>query len=340
MRLFVAAIAFLVTFSWAMARAKSARKEPSHSARKTKDRKRAKPKPRAHASAPKPCKLGPRPKLFLFYAGVGRARAADLLAGCHGEVVVGEKHEAPHGPFKSEEMHKRGGRTAYVFSNFGKEIRELLLAPDGVAKAERRIERMLKAGHDYVVIDEITAHPDWADGSTVNRRFRKLLARVPARKVIAYVSIDLTQYPGGGARMRARGQLLRALQKRGRAIALEVYLHTRDVIAGAAPRVFREAADRLANAVGGHHINRRAITVIGLTLHSTAGSRYEYLNGSRADLSSIHRQIEAIRGGTSRLREQRGHGFYHSGIDHITPRPGGPYTLDQLIDTVVWSLRK
>ena len=55
---------------------------------------------------PAPCNLGAHPKLFLFYAGVGGDRAFKYLKGCHGEVVIGEKHEKPHHPHPAAEPPK------------------------------------------------------------------------------------------------------------------------------------------------------------------------------------------------------------------------------------------
>src|SRR5688500_758838 len=180
----------------------------------------------ANAMAPAPCNLPSNPPLFLFYTSIGGAGTFRFLKGCPGEVVIGEKTESgPQSVMRSQAAHRAGGRTAFVLGDHGILIRRML-KNRGVEKTRRYLKKKLDSGYDYIVIDEITAHPDWADGSLVNRRFRELLLRLPKRKVIAYVSIDLTMWDGGGADMRERRLLLRALKRQGRVMALEVYLHT------------------------------------------------------------------------------------------------------------------
>jgi hypothetical protein len=194
----------------------------------------------------------------------------------------------------------------------------------------------MQLGYDYIVIDEITAAPDYRDGSTLNRRLRKLLLRMPARTIIPYISIDLVQQAGGFDRMRERRLLLRAFKRRARALALEVYLHTPDVKAGAAPLNFRRAADRLALSVRGlahgGGINLRAISVIGTSIHAgTSGlAQYMYLDQPSYDLRSLSRQVNAIRHGSKRLRQQHGVGWYFVNKSDMDPRSGG-YSYDALI---------
>jgi hypothetical protein len=137
--------------------------------------------------------------------------------------------------------------------------------------------------------------------------------------------------------MHARRLLLRAFNRRARAIALEVYLKTPSVMAGAAPYQFRRAADRLALAVKGLKygagINRRAITVIGTSIHGGSAnlSQYAYLNQPSNDLTSIKKQVNAIRHGSRRLRSQRGVGYYFVFRGDMAPLSGAPYSYDALI---------
>lgn len=281
------------------------------------------------------CNLGRNPPLVFMYAGLG-SKSLDFLRGCPGEVVAGEKNElGPRGPYATAEAKRAGGRTAFVLADFGRKIRDLLKRPNGVARTNKYLRDKLAAGYDYIVIDEITADPDWADGAQVNRLFRQLLLRLPPRKVIAYISLDLTKYPGGDARMRERKQLLRALATSGKAMALELYLHTGEVMSGAAPRTFSTGADRLQNAVrglrGAEHINRRAVTVIGLSMASRY-PQYRYLDQPRNDLASISKQVSAIRRGSARLREQNGVGYYFVGTYDIRPPASAPYTFDSLVE--------
>jgi hypothetical protein len=151
--------------------------------------------------------------------------------------------------------------------------------------------------------------------------------------VIGYVSIDLTQYPGGDVKMKNRRYLLRALKRRGRGLALEVYLHTAQVMAGSAPSVYARAADRLALAVkgmtDGGGINLRAISVLGTSMHSTY-PQYRYLDQASHDLASITRQVNAIRFGTKRLRQQRGVGYYF--VNKSDMAPPSAYSYGRLVD--------
>lgn len=111
-------------------------------------------------------------------------------------------------------------------------------------------------------------------------------------------------------------------------IALEVYQHTAAVMAGQAPAVERRAADRLALASAVKDINRRAITVIGTSMHSTY-PQYRYLDQPSHDLLSIKRQVNAIRHGSRRLRSQRGIGYYF--VNKSDMAPPAAYTYDRLI---------
>ena len=284
------------------------------------------------------CNLGKRPAVVLLYASPGSNETLRFLHGCPGEVIIGEKRETgPVGSMKTAAAQAVGGRTAFVIDRNGEKIRKLLLRSNGTERTAAYIRNKLKSGYDYVVIDEITAHPEFADGAGTNRRLRALLQRLPKNKIIPYVSIDLTQAANGFAAMRARRLLLRAFNRRARAIALEVYLKTPSVIAGAAPFHFRRAADRLALAVKGLKfgagINRRAITVIGTSvLGGTAKlAQYQYLNQPSRDLTSIKKQVNAIRHGSRRLRSQHGVGYYFVFRGDLLPRPGAPYSYDALI---------
>lgn len=278
------------------------------------------------------CTLPKNPALILYYTGVGGARNDALIAGCPGEVVEGEKHpDGPLGAFRGAAAHALGGRTAYVYSNFGNELLDLLDSK-GAAGAAASIKAKLAAGYDYVVIDEITTNPRWADDSVTGKRFRQMMLQIPPRKLIAYISLDLTMKPGGAAALWARRWLLRSLRLRARALAYELYLHTGQVMAGGAPAAFRTAAYNVALAVkglpGAQAINVRAITVLGVSLHS-AYPQYEYLDQPANDLASLHRQGAAIRQASASTRRQHGIGFYFSGVDSITP--ASTYTLDQLV---------
>jgi len=174
------------------------------------------------AAAPPTCNVTTSSPWFLLYASPGADETEAFLNGCPGEVIVGEKHEAgPIGRMKKPENHARGGRTAFVIDRNGDKLRELLARSNGVERTAQYFRNKLAAGYDYIVIDEITAAADWADGGSLNEKFRRVLLRVPPRTVIGYVSIDLTQYAGGDVRMRNRRYLLRALKRRGRGMHQE-----------------------------------------------------------------------------------------------------------------------
>jgi hypothetical protein len=291
----------------------------------------------APAAAPAlvPCQVSKRSPLELLYASPGADYTLRFLKDCPGEVVVGEKRESgPRGAMRTADAHGAGGRTGFVVDRHGWKLRDLLLRSNGVERTAAYLRNKLKSGYDYIVIDEITAAPEWRDGATANRRLRKMLLRLPPRTVIPYISIDLVQYPDGFEAMRARKLLLRAFKRRGRALALEIYLHTPQVMAGAAPATFRRAADRLALAVKGLKygggINLRAISVIGTSMHSEF-PQYRYLDQPRNDLRSITRQVNAIRHGSKRLRQQHGLGYYFVNKSDMAPLPGAPYSYDGLI---------
>jgi hypothetical protein len=109
---------------------------------------------------------------------------------------------------------------------------------------------------------------------------------------------------------------------------MEIYLHTGAVMAGAAPATFRRAADRLSLASGVRGINRRAISVVGTSMHSTY-SQYRYLDQPSHDLTSIERQVNAVRHASTRTRQQRGIGYYFVNKSDMTPP--GAYSYDKLI---------
>ena len=289
-------------------------------------------------AAPAPCTLKKRPAAILLYASPGKVETLRFLLGCPGEVLIGEKRETgPVGSMKSAEAQAAGGRTAFVIDRNGEKLRKLLNRSNGTERTAAYIRNKLKNGYDYIVIDEITAHPEFADGAGSNRRLRALLQRIPKNKIIPYVSIDLTQYANGYSSMRGRRLLLRAFNRRARAIALEVYLHTPSAMAGSAPAAFRRAADRLALAVKGLKygagINRRAITVIGTSIHGGTSNlaQYSYLDQPSKDLTSVKKQVNAIRHGSRRLRSQRGVGYYFVFRSDMAPRSGAPYSYDALI---------
>jgi hypothetical protein len=285
------------------------------------------------AEAPAPCHVSKQSALQLLYASPGKDYTLRFLRGCPGEVVVGEKREAgPVGMMKSDEAHAAGGRTGFVLDRHGDKLRELLLRDNGVERTAAYLRKKMQAGYDYFVIDEITAAPDFRDGTTLNRRLRKLLLRMPARTIIPYISIDLTQQAYGYDYMRGRRLLLRAFKRRARVLALEVYLHTGQVRAGASASTFRRAADRLALAVKGLEygggINQRAITVIGTSMHSSY-PQYRYLDQPSYDLASLSRQVNAIRHGSKRLRQQQGVGWYF--VNKSDMDPPSAYSYDALI---------
>lgn len=266
------------------------------------------------------------------YASPGAVESLRFLLGCPGEVIIGEKGEAgPRGAMTDPSAHARGGRSAFVLDRNGDKLRELLMRSNGVERTAAYLRKKLQAGYDYIAIDEITSAADWRDGTSLNRRLRALLLRMPAWTFIPYISIDLTQYPGGYTDLRARRQLLRAFARRARVLALEVYLHTGQVMAGEAPSVFRTAALRLGLASAWSGINRRAITVIGTSMHSSY-PQYRYLDSPANDLASIQRQVNAIRHASRRLRSQRGIGWYF--VNKSDMAPPSAYSYDRLIKTM------
>jgi hypothetical protein len=296
----------------------------------------------ATATGPKPCHLGSHPPLILLYSGTGHDHDLDFLKGCPGEVVIGEKRQdGPRGALKSAAAHAAGGRTAYVIASNGREIRDLLLNK-GAVGAAHWMRKKLDSGYDYIVVDEVTRDPNWRDGTTVNHRFRRMLELLPPRKVIAYISIDLTQQAGADIYLHNRRYLLRALRNRGRALALEVYLHTAQ--AESSTGAFRTAAWRIAHAVRGMKhasaINRRAISVLGMSIHSSPFPQYHYLDKPSQDLDSVRKQAHAIRfSSSSRLRQQRGIGYYFVGTSDLQPRHGAPYTFDRLVHRMTQEAR-
>jgi len=278
------------------------------------------------------CRADKHSPVEFLYASPGAVESRRFLLGCPGEVIIGEKGEnGPRGAMTDPAAHAKGGRSAFVLDRNGDKLRELLVRSNGVERTAAYLRKKLQSGYDYIAIDEITAAPDWRDGTSLNRRLRALLVRMPARTFIPYISIDLTQYPGGYSDLRARRLLLRAFARRARVLALEIYLHTGQVMAGAAPGVFRRAADRLAVASAWRGINRRAISVVGTSMHSSY-PQYRYLDQPSHDLSSIKRQVNAIRHGSKRLRSQRGIGWYFvNKSDMATP---SAYSYDRLIKTM------
>lgn len=278
------------------------------------------------------CRIEPDSPLILLYTGVGGAATYGFLEGCPGEVVVGGKGEkGPKAIFRDPAARAAGLRTAYILGDFGKEIRARLRAPQGVARTLAYLKERLAAGYDYILIDEVTTDPEWADDNDVNRRMRELLERLPG-KIIAYISLDLTIRPHARERLRERRLLLDALRRHGRALALEVYLHTDEVMDRGAERVFGEVADNLAHAVEGlpgPGINRKAITVLGITTNAKH-EEYRYLNRPKQDLASIKRQARYLRRAGERVRRQRGIGFYFVGLNDLAPVGGAPYSQTQL----------
>ncbi|HTL38986.1 MAG TPA: hypothetical protein VL326_37900 [Kofleriaceae bacterium] len=284
-------------------------------------------------AAPAPCHVDKHSALQLLYASPGKDYTLRFLRGCPGEVVVGEKRElGPVGAMKSADAQAAGGRTAFVLDRHGDKLRELLLRDNGVERTAAYLRHKISEGYDYIVIDEITAASDYRDGTTLNRRLRKLLLRMPARTIIPYISIDLTQHAYGYDYMRGRRLLLRAFKRRARVLALEVYLHTGEVRAGYAPATMRRAADRLALAVHGLSgtggINRRAITVLGTSMHSSY-AQYRYLDQPSYDLAALSREVNAIRHGSKRLRQQQGIGWYF--VNKSDMDPPSAYSYDALI---------
>src|SRR5262249_23018688 len=149
----------------------------------------------------------------------------------------------------------------------------------------------------------------------------ELIRKLPARTFIPYLSIDLMQ-EYSSIYLRDRRDLVRAFKLRGRALALEIYLHTPQVMAGAAPATFRRAADRLLAAVhgmqGAARVSRTAIATIATSMHSSL-AQYRYLDEPARDLDSITRQVNAIRHGGKRLRAEHGIGWYFVGKSDMLP---------------------
>jgi uncharacterized protein (TIGR03382 family) len=279
------------------------------------------------------CRATKTSPIVLLYASPGADETLRFLTGCPGEVIVGEKGEnGPRGSMRTAAAHALGGRSAFVTDNHGIKLRDLLLRSNGVERTAAYFKHKLALGYDYIVIDEITTASDWRDGSTANRRLREVLLRLPPRTVIPYISIDLVQYPSGFASMRSMRYLLRAFKRHGRALAMEVYLHTASVMAGSAPAAFRKAADRLALAVKGMKygggINLRAVTTIGTSMHCPY-SQYRYLDQPAHDLASITRQVNALRHGSARVRQQKGVAYYF--VNKSDMAPPSAYSYDALI---------
>ncbi len=285
------------------------------------------------AFAPVACHVNKSSPVVLLYASPGADETLRFLKGCPGEVIVGEKGESgPRGSMRTAAAQAAGGRSAFVLDNHGLKLRDLLVRANGVERTVAYLKHKLASGYDYLVIDEITTASDWRDGATANRRLREVLLRLPPRTVIPYISIDLVQYAGGYESMRAMRYLLRAFKRHGRALAMEVYLHTGSVMAGAAPGAFRKAADRLALAVKGMKygggINQRAITTIGTSMHSTY-AQYRYLDQPSHDLAAITRQVNALRHGSARVRQQQGVAYYF--VNKSDMAPPRAYSYDALI---------
>lgn len=277
-------------------------------------------------ATPAPCKIDGRSAVQLLYASTGLDDR--FLIGCPGEVIIGEKSETgPTGVMTTAAAHAAGGRTGFILDRNGDKLRALLARPNGVERTAAYLRHKLAIGYDYIVIDEVTGAADYADGQWLNRRLRQLMLRVPPRKVIPYISIDLTQELDP-IYMNDRAQLLRSFKLRSRVLALEVYLHTGQVMAGEAPSVFRRAVDRVAASVhglaGANGISAREIITIGLS-HHTRFAQYNYLDQPSQDLAAISREANAIRHGSSRLRAEHGIGWYFVGESDLTPSQGYSY---------------
>jgi hypothetical protein len=290
------------------------------------------PEPVTPIAGPAPCTITRHSAVELLYASPGADETLRFLIGCPGEVIVGEKREqGPVGAMKSAAAHAAGGRTAFVLDRHGDKLRALLARANGVERTAAYLRNKLHVGYDYIVLDEVTTAADYADGQAFNRKLRALLLRIPARTMIPYISIDLTQQ-ASSIYMYDRRYLLRAFQRRARALTLEVYLHTAAVMAGAAPGVFRRAADRLALAVHGLSgtagINRAAFITLGTSMHSSY-SQYRYLDQGSHDLAALTREVNAIRHGSKRLRSQHGIGWYF--VNKSDMAPPGNYSYDALI---------
>ncbi len=284
-------------------------------------------------TGPTPCTLGRRPAIQLLYSTPGSPYADRFLLGCPGEVVMGDKSEnGPANEMRTAAAHAAGGRTGFILDRSGDKLRALLSRPNGFERTVAYLKHKLAVGYDYIVLDEVTAAPDYADGQWLNRAIRAMLIRLPQRSFIPYISIDLTQESGGFGAMIDRKYLLRRFEHHARVMALEVYIHTDAVIGGAAPGTFRAAANRLQDAVatiadaGG--MNLRAITTLGAT-HRTRYAQYRYLDDARHDLAAITREVNALRGASRRTRQQHGIGWYFVDPGDLAPTSG--YTLDQLV---------
>jgi hypothetical protein len=245
---------------------------------------------------------------------------------------MGDKSETgPKNSMRTAAAHAAGGRTAFILDKNGDKLRALLQRPNGFERTVAYLKHKLALGYDYIVQDEVTSAADYADGQWYNRAIRALLLRLPRRSFIPYLSIDITQELSP-IYMRDRRLLLRAFRRHARVLALEVYLHTDQVMAGEAPAVFRRAADRLQNAVAGLHgaagMNAHAITTIGAT-HQTIYPQYHYLDDARHDLASITRQVNALRHASRRTRQQHGIGWYFVDPSDLAPTSG--YTIDALV---------
>ncbi len=283
-------------------------------------------------AAPKACTIKHGSPVQLLYASPGATEALRFLVGCPGEVIVGEKGEnGPISAMTSAAAHAAGGRTAFVLDRNGDKLRALLMRSNGVERTAAYLRHKLAIGYDYIVIDEITSAGDFADGQTFNHRLRQLLLRLPSRSILPYISIDLTQELPP-IYMNDRRLLLRAFRRHARALAMEIYLHTGSVMAGAAPFNFRRAADRLQDAVrglaDGAGINAHAISVIGTSMHSSY-AQYRYLDQPAHDLAAVTREVNAIRHASRRTRQQRGVGWYF--VNKSDMAPHSHYTYDQLI---------
>ncbi|MGE5180595.1 MAG: hypothetical protein ACM31C_00970 [Acidobacteriota bacterium] len=283
-------------------------------------------------AAPAPCTITRHSALQLLYASPGEPYAERFLLGCPGEVVMGDKSETgPRSSMRTAAAHAAGGRTAFVLDRNGNKLRALLQRPNGFERTVAYLKHKLALGYDYVVLDEVTSAADYADGQWLNRAVRALLVRLPERSFIPYISIDLTQELSP-IYMKDRRLLLRAFRNRARVMALEVYLHTDQVMAGQAPATFRRAADRLQNAVAGLRrasgMNAHAITTIGAT-HRSTYAQYRYLDHASHDLASITRQVNALRHASRRTRQQHGVGWYF--VDSSDLAPVSTYSFDALI---------
>jgi hypothetical protein len=285
-------------------------------------------------AAPHPCTITKHSAVELMYASPGADESLRFLVGCPGEVIVGEKRETgPVGSMKSAAAHAAGGRSAFVLDRHGDKLRALLNRANGVERTAAYLRHKLAIGYDYIVLDEVTTAADYADGQAYNHRLRSLLLKLPPRTFIPYLSIDLVQEANGMIYMRDRRLLIRAFKKRARALALEIYLHTPQVMAGAAPATFRRAADRLVAAVhgmpGAAGVSRTAIATIATSMHSSL-AQYRYLDEPAHDLDSITRQVNAIRHGGKRLRAEHGIGWYF--VNKSDMEPKSHYSYDHLIN--------